>query len=78
MKQGLLYNWNFMRFFRLALGIAIIVQAAVAKDWMIGLMGLIFTAMPLFNMGCCSTGGCAAPVKKNTEPNKEITYEEVI
>lgn len=78
MKQGLLNNWNFMRFFRLALGIAIIVQAAVAKDWMIGLMGLIFTAMPLFNMGCCSTGACTAPVKKNREPNKEITYEEVV
>ena len=78
MKQGILNNWNFMRFFRLALGIAIIVQAAIAKDWMIGLMGLIFTAMPLFNMGCCSMGGCAAPLKKNTEPKKEIIYEEVV
>ena len=78
MKQVLLYNWNFMRFFRLALGIAIIVQAAIAKDWMIGLMGLIFTAMPLFNMGCCSTGACATPVKKDIELKKEITYEEVV
>lgn len=78
MKQQILGNWNFMRFFRLALGIGIIVQSAIARDWTMLVVGLLFTTMPVFNIGCCGTGGCATPVKKDTEPKKDITYEEVV
>jgi hypothetical protein len=78
MKQSILSNWNFMRFFRLALGIAIIVQAAFAKDWTMGILGAMFTAMPIFNVGCCGVGGCATPVKKQATTTKDITYEEVV
>jgi hypothetical protein len=78
MKQEILTNWNFMRFFRLALGIAIIVQAAFAKDLTMGILGAMFTAMPIFNVGCCGVGGCATTEKKQSTPAKEITYEEVV
>ena len=78
MKQAILSNWNFMRFVRLVLGIAIIVQSVLVKDWTMGILGLVFTSMPIFNIGCCGVGGCATPVKKNVETTKDITYEEVV
>jgi hypothetical protein len=78
MKQSILSNWNFMRFVRLGLGIAIIVQSVMVKDWTMGILGILFTSMPVFNIGCCGLGGCATPVKKNTEQTKDITYEEVV
>ena len=78
MKQAILSNWNFMRFVRLVLGIAIIVQSVLVKDWTMGILGVLFTSMPIFNIGCCGVGGCATPVKKNTESTKDISYEEVV
>jgi len=66
-----------MRVLRLVLGIFIIVQAVMAKDWRIGLLGIFFTAMPLFNIGCCGAGGCSVPVKKSTENAKDVSYEEI-
>jgi hypothetical protein len=78
MKQAKMSNWNFMRLLRLGLGIAIIVQSAMAGNWTMGIIGLLFTAMPVFNIGCCGTGGCSTPIKKTSETTKEITYEEVV
>ena len=67
-----------MRFLRLAMGIAILVQAVIAKDILFAFAGIVFTAMPVFNVGCCGTAGCAAPPKKNLDTTKEIIYEEVV
>lgn len=79
MKQALLSNWNFMRLIRLVLGIFIIVQAVLVKEWTMGLLGVFFTALPVLNIGCCGASGCATPPKKNVETNtKDITYEEVV
>lgn len=78
MKQSILSNWNLFRFLRLAAGIAIMVQAIIARDILFGIAGLWFTAMPLFNFGCCATGNCYTAAKKVTEPEKEISYEEVV
>jgi hypothetical protein len=78
MKQAIFSNWNFMRFLRLGLGIAIIIQSATAGNWTMGILGLVFTAMPVFNIGCCGTAGCATTVKKSSETTKDITYEEVV
>ncbi len=39
MKQTILYNWNLMRFIRLAAGIAITVQAIIARDAMLVVLG---------------------------------------
>lgn len=78
MKEALLNNWTFMRFLRLVAGIAIFVQAVINKDILFGIAGLTFTAMAVFNIGCCGASGCYTPVKKNTETAKDITYEEVV
>ena len=78
MKQIILSNWNFMRFLRLGLGIAIIIQSTLAGNWTMGILGLLFTAMPVFNIGCCGSAGCTTPVKKSSETAKDIRYEEVV
>ncbi len=78
MRQGILAKWNFMRLLRLGLGVAIIVQAVISKDWTMGILGALFTSMPLFNVGCCATGGCDIPVKNDINNTKDITYEEVV
>ncbi len=78
MKQTVFSNWTLMRFLRLAMGIAILVQAVIAKDILFAFAGIVFTAMPVFNVGCCGTAGCAAPPKKNLDTTKEIIYEEVV
>jgi len=78
MKQVIFSNWNFIRVLRLAMGIAIMVQAFMAKDVLFGMIGILFTAMPVFNLGCCAAGNCAAPVRKEDPNAKEINYEEVV
>lgn len=78
MKNNILSNWTFMRFLRLGMGVAILVQAVIAKDVLFAFLGLVFTAMPVFNIGCCGTAGCAAPPKKSQDLSKDITYEEVV
>ena len=78
MKQTILSNWTLIRFLRLGMGIAILVQAIIAKDVLFTFAGILFTAMPVFNVGCCGTAGCAAPPKKDQGTLKEITYEEVV
>jgi hypothetical protein len=78
MKQTILTNWSFIRFLRLGMGIAILVQAVVAKDILFALLGVVFTAMPVFNIGCCGTQGCYASSIKNQDKKKDVTYEEVV
>ena len=79
MKQQILRNWNFMRFIRLVLGVAIIMQAIYAKDWTMGIFGVLFTCMPIFNFGCCNAcGRCTPAVNKTPQTIKDITYEEVV
>lgn len=79
MKQTILTNWTFLRFLRLILGMAVIVQAIILKDTLLGVAGLLFSSMAVFNAGCCGSAGCAAPpAKKSTKTINETTYEEVV
>lgn len=78
MKGSIFNNWNIMRVFRLIIGLLILVQAIVAKDMMLVIAGIIFTSMPIFNVGCCAAGSCYTAVKKNAENPKEVSYEEVV
>jgi len=77
MKQTILSNWTVMRFLRLGIGISILVQAIITKDILFAFAGIIFTAMPVFNIGCCGTGGCYVPPPKNQDTPKEYTDEEL-
>ena len=71
-------NWNVPRFIRLALGIAITIQAFITKDSMMELAGAFLTGMAIFNMGCCGSAGCSISPKSNTVNHKDIEFEEVV
>ncbi|MGN7818918.1 hypothetical protein ACTJJB_02245 [Chitinophaga sp. 22536] len=71
-----LKHWNFMRTLRLALGILIIVQGIIAKEWLLAGLGGLFSLMPLMNTGCCGVSGCSTPIPRNNKKTEDITYEE--
>ena len=66
-----------MRVIRLVFGVYVIVQGVSNRDMSYLLIGSLFTLMPVLNIGCCSTSGCATPNRKNEVTTEEISYEEV-
>jgi hypothetical protein len=66
-----------MRVLRLAIGIFIVVQSVVSKDWLFVGAGVLLSLMPIMNIGCCSASGCNTPVSKSNKKVEDITYEEV-
>ncbi len=75
--KSYLKNWNMMRVLRLALGIFIIVQGIMAKEWLLAGLGGLFSLMPLMNIGCCGVSGCSTPVSRTRKKMEDISYEEV-
>ncbi|MEQ7801923.1 hypothetical protein ABDJ41_19160 [Pedobacter sp. ASV1-7] len=76
--KNYLSNWNLMRFIRLVLGVIVSVQGFQAHQWMLVALGGLFTLMPVFNIGCCSTAGCKTTYSsRKTTATEDITYEEV-
>lgn len=73
--KAYLKNWDFMRVLRLALGIFIIGQGIVAKDWTFIALGGLFSLMPLLNVGCCGASGCNTPIRKNNGNIEDVSYE---
>lgn len=77
MIQKLLTGWNFMRLLRLALGIIIIIQGILVKDWMYILMGLLFSLLPIFNIGCCGATACNTNSIITSKQKEESSFEEI-
>lgn len=71
-------NWNVMRVLRLALSIAVIIQAVATKDVAFGIAGVLLTGMTVLGIGCCGAQGCYTEPQKSIETEKEISYEEVV
>lgn len=66
-----------MRLLRLAVGIFIIVQSFMDKQWLLVGLGGLFSLMPLLNIGCCGVSGCSTSIPKSNKKKEDITYEEV-
>jgi len=80
MNTSLLNQWHFLRIFRLIIAIAIIIQAVFTKEWIIGIVGVLFAVMALFNVGCCGVNGCKTTQRKfinNNNHADEVFVEEV-
>lgn len=73
-----MYQWNAMRLIRLAMGVFIIFQGIESNQWLFVLLGGVFSLMPLLNIGCCSTAGCATNCFLSKKDNsKETTFTEI-
>ena len=79
--MGLLKGWNWVRIFRLVVGIAALAQGIMYHNNVLWMMGGFLLVQAVFNMGCCGIGGCAVPAReaaKNQESNKPVEYEEFV
>ena len=77
-RQTLFTGWHLMRWLRLVFGIFFIVQAIQMHDLMFGVIAGFFLVTAITNTGCCGSGSCASPIRKNTEESTdEISYEEI-
>lgn len=71
-------NWNLFRFIRLAIGMYILIDGIRTGMWMLIALGILFSIMPLLNIGCCATGNCAISPKEQDSSNAdEVSYKEV-
>ncbi|MBK7640191.1 MAG: hypothetical protein IPJ22_09140 [Bacteroidetes bacterium] len=75
--RNYLRGWNFMRVFRLIMGIIIIIQGVDSMQWNVIFLGGLFSLLPILNIGCCSSAGCASSKINKDEANKTLIYEEV-
>ena len=74
------YGWNFLRWLRFSIGIFILIEGIISGIGMFILLGVIFTLMPLLNIGCCSTSACGTNQSKfNDDENGDfkVVYEEI-
>lgn len=69
--------WDFSRILRLALGLFIIAQSIVTKEWVFMVLGVWFSLLPIFNIACCGATGCKPTVRNNSRDIEDINYEEV-
>jgi len=57
MKKRILTGWSFRRALYLILGVTVVVQGIIDREWIWLLPGLYFAAMGVFAFGCAS-GNC--------------------
>ena len=60
MKDTILKNWNWIRIVRLVLGVAILASGIVEVDYLAITVGVVFTALPIFNISTCAGGSCSS------------------
>jgi hypothetical protein len=79
MRQLLWSGWNFMRIFRLVLGLIILGQGIGGHDLLSTGMGIFLSLMAVLNTGCCGAYGCdTGSYNLYTKTDqKAIEYEEV-
>lgn len=57
-KQSLLTGWNYIRLFRLFIGVFFAVKAFHMHDGMAGIIAVLFLFQALANTGCCGVNRC--------------------
>ncbi|MCX6186768.1 MAG: hypothetical protein NTU43_07200 [Bacteroidetes bacterium] len=82
MKERIMTGWTYTRGLYLLMGLVIIVQAFMAKQWMGVAFGGYFASMGLFAFGCAS-GSCFGATRNANVSQKplddtiDVDYEEV-
>ena len=68
---------NLRRIIYTVIGLAIVVQSVLLKDWLPAIIGGYFAAMGIFGFGCAG-GGCGIPsTHYQKKTGDEIEFKEV-
>ena len=76
MREQIFKHWNFFRILRLILGLIIIIQSIYTKNYVFGILGLLFTTLAVFNIGC-NGSSCSIQQYSTSKQSEEVIYEEV-
>lgn len=81
MRDRLLNNWTFIRFFYLSIGLYIAISSTLHMEWMGIMLGSYFASMGLFAFGCAS-GQCPGRNLNSQHVNRTkdadfVEYEEI-
>jgi hypothetical protein len=66
--KKLLLGWNFKRMLFIGMGILIVIQAFITKQWFGIVLGSYFIGMGAFALGCAS-GVCYLPKEQTDKTN---------
>ena len=81
MKKRILTGWTFSRAFYALMGIFIIIQSVMQREWIGILPGGYFAAMGIFSFGCaagnCFGGSCYNQPIPDSTLTEEIKFEEI-
>lgn len=55
---NLRHGWHAMRWLRLGMGLALLIQSIIINDSMMIAASVLFTLMPVFNYSCCGSASC--------------------
>ncbi len=81
MKERILTGWTFQRGLFVVIGLIIIIQAFIEKEWLSTLLGGYFLSMGVFSFGCasgsCFSGNCGVDSRTNKKEISDIEFEEV-
>lgn len=75
-KLALTSGWNFMRVFRLILGLLVLIQSLFIGDYLFSAFGAFFIFQALTNTGCCGASGCSIDPSSNKD-EKIPVYERI-
>lgn len=75
MKDRILKGWNLRRIFYILIGLMLIVQSILVRQWFAILFGGYFFSMGLFAFGCasgnCGNGSCYTPPYRHKSENPD-------
>lgn len=82
MKQRILTGWSMIRVLYLVLGLVLLVQSYIEKQWLGVFIGGYFTSMGIFAFGCAAKTCCGIHTNSNkveTQNNgsKENVFKEL-
>lgn len=63
-KTALLQGWTFMRWLRLAIVIAMLIQTYISHDGFYAVIAIFFLFQVFSNQGFCGNSSCSIPVNK--------------
>ncbi|HPF91542.1 MAG TPA: hypothetical protein PLL57_12850 [Flavobacteriales bacterium] len=77
MSVPAVHRWNWLRWLRLALGVAFLIEGWHSGSGFAYAIGALFAMQGVLNMGCPLLGACAAPPARASATTEEVSFDEV-